>query len=58
MLNLSIFFKAKFRHLVVSCLAAADNSQLDVDAANIFSESEHILQEHVLKDDINSNELK
>ncbi len=31
---------------------------LDVDAANVFSQSEHILQDHVCKHDVNATELR
>jgi len=43
---------------VMEAVAAGDLPPLDVDAANVFSESEHILQEHVLKHGTNANELK
>jgi hypothetical protein len=38
--------------------AAGDLRPLDVDAANIFSRSERILQDHVRKHDVNTTELK
>ena len=43
---------------VQEAVAAGDLPPLDVDAANVFSESERILQEHVLKHGTNANELK
>jgi hypothetical protein len=38
--------------------AAGDLPSLDVDAANVFSWSEHILQDHVRKHDVNATELR
>ena len=37
---------------------AGDLPPLDRDAANVFTESERILQEHVLKHGTNAHELK
>ena len=39
-------------------IQAEDMPPLDVDAANVFSKSERILQEHVRKHDINATEVK
>jgi hypothetical protein len=39
-------------------IQAADMPPLDVDAANVYSQSERILQEHVRRHDINSTKLK
>jgi hypothetical protein len=43
---------------VQEAVAAGDLLPLDVNAANVFSQSEHILQEHVGKHDVNAVELK
>ena len=43
---------------VQEAVAAGDLPPLDVDAANVFSQSEHILQDHVGKHDVNAVELK
>jgi hypothetical protein len=43
---------------VQEAVAAGDLPPLDVEAGHVFSLSEHILQEHVLKHCKNANELK
>jgi hypothetical protein len=43
---------------VQEAVAAGDLPPLDVDAANVFSQSEHILQEHVRKHGTNAAELQ
>jgi hypothetical protein len=43
---------------VQEAVAAGDLRPLDVDAANVFSRSEHILQDHDRKHDVNTIELK
>ncbi len=43
---------------VQEAIAAGDLPPLDVDAANVFSQSERILQEHVRKHGTNSGELQ
>ena len=43
---------------VQEAVAAGDLRPLDVDAANVFSRSEHILQDHVRKHNVNTTELK
>jgi len=43
---------------VQEAVAAGDLPPLDVDAANVFSRSERILQEHVRKHDVNATELR
>ena len=43
---------------VREAVEAGDLPPLDRDAANVFSESERILQEHVLKHGTNAHELK
>jgi hypothetical protein len=43
---------------VQEAVAAGDLPPLDVDAAYIFSLSEHILQDHVCNHNINSTELR
>ncbi len=42
---------------VQEAVAAGDLPLLDVDAANVFSRSECILQEHVCKHDVNTEEF-
>ncbi len=42
---------------VQEAVAAGDLPPLDVDAANVFSRSKHILQDHVRKRDVNATEL-
>ncbi len=39
-------------------VAAGDLPPLDVDAANILSRSEHILQDHVRNHDVNATKLR
>jgi hypothetical protein len=43
---------------VLEAVEAGDLPPLDRDAANVFTESEHILQEHVLNQGTNACELK
>ena len=43
---------------VHEAVAAGDLPPLDVDSANVFSQSEHILHEHVRKHNVNAVELK
>ena len=43
---------------VQEAVAAGDLRPLDVNAANVFSQSEHILQEHVGTHNVNAVELK
>ena len=43
---------------VQEAIAAGDLPPLDVDAANVFSHSERILQEHVRKHGTNAAELQ
>ena len=43
---------------VQEAVAAGDLPPLDVEAGNVFSQSERILQEHVLQHGTNANELK
>ena len=43
---------------VREAVEAGDLPPVDRDAANVFTESERILQKHVLKHDTNANELK
>jgi hypothetical protein len=43
---------------VQEAVAAGDLPPLDADAANVFSRSEHILQDHVRKHNTNAAELK
>jgi hypothetical protein len=43
---------------VQDAVAAGDLPPLDADAANFFSQSEHILQDHVCKHNTNAAEVK
>ncbi len=43
---------------VQEAVAACDLPPLDVDAANVFSQSEHIMQDHVHKHNVNATELR
>ena len=43
---------------VQEAVAAGDLPPLDVDSANVFSQSEGHLQDHVRKHDVNATELK
>jgi hypothetical protein len=43
---------------VQEAVAAGDLPPLDVDAANVFSQSEYILQDHVSNHNVNSTELR